>query len=409
MTYLKQLTSIRGVVALYVLLFHFQLYFHLNSEALDFLLPFINKGYLGVDYFFLLSGFIMAHVYGDAFNTTRFKKTDTLHPPDKQLPRTPTNNKPLNLSARYLNFITARIARIYPLHVALLILLVSIEGVKLLLGSETAFTGQQEPIAIISNLLLIQAWNVHNNYTWNQPAWSISAEWLAYLLFPLLLLLRKIPEPIIKFSISLLLLISIHTLVLLSPHNSMLDLTYHNGLYRVLTEFSLGLLLYDFFQSIKDKPFTAQWSKPALSMLVILIFGGLFFNFPDSMIITLMAFSIPVLAVSDGFLVHFLHSGPLYWLGEISYSIYLTHLVILERLIQGFFKFSPLNPASLDTTPWLIMLAFTLAICLSFSHFTYKFVEVPLRYYLRNHLQINKLPFRSFWKELKYPAIPPSI
>src|SRR5258705_5569923 len=80
------LTGLRGVAAFWVVLFHMEW----GSS-----IPIIEKGYLGVDVFFILSGFVLMHVYA-GFETTDFD---------------------------YVRFIKARIARIYPLHIFALLLL----------------------------------------------------------------------------------------------------------------------------------------------------------------------------------------------------------------------------------------------------------------------------------------------
>ncbi|MBW8882454.1 MAG: acyltransferase, partial [Asticcacaulis sp.] len=116
----------------------------------------IAKGYLGVELFFVLSGFILSHVYLEAFRTGRFS---------------------------YRDFLWARLARIYPLHLAitaglgLLILALAVAGVhagdKLVVWS-----------SLPAQLTLTQAWGLAPHGGWNHPSWSISAEWFAYLTFP---------------------------------------------------------------------------------------------------------------------------------------------------------------------------------------------------------------------------------
>src|SRR6185369_7058906 len=53
------LDGLRGLAALAVVLFHFNIFFLPQAR-----LPFVGHAYLAVDFFFILSGFVMAHVYG---------------------------------------------------------------------------------------------------------------------------------------------------------------------------------------------------------------------------------------------------------------------------------------------------------------------------------------------------------
>ena len=93
---LKTLTSLRFWAALWVVLFHYLPY--AGPEAMGF--PLLIKGYLGIDFFFVLSGFVLAHVYGESIRTGTYSHPD---------------------------FILKRIARIYPMHIVTLALFVIVE------------------------------------------------------------------------------------------------------------------------------------------------------------------------------------------------------------------------------------------------------------------------------------------
>src|ERR1700722_663067 len=95
---LPSLTSLRGVAALWVVLYHFSVQCLPNLDSTPYT-SLIHKGYLAVDMFFLLSGLVMTHVYHRAFLSS--------------------------VSQNYRSFIVARIARIYPLHLLVLLLFVA--------------------------------------------------------------------------------------------------------------------------------------------------------------------------------------------------------------------------------------------------------------------------------------------
>ncbi len=141
---LRALTSLRAFLAVGVVLFHYQLQW---DPALGFS-PIIERSRLAVDAFFMLSGFILAHVYGPAFASRGFS---------------------------YRRFIVARLARLYPLHVAVLT-----GALIMVLGATAAgvrFDGEGYGLlAFFQTLFLIQAWfPTDAELNWSGPSWSLSA------------------------------------------------------------------------------------------------------------------------------------------------------------------------------------------------------------------------------------------
>ncbi|MFL5337706.1 MAG: acyltransferase family protein, partial [Geminicoccaceae bacterium] len=158
---LLALTSIRGIAAWWVVLFHLRLLLApwLPSAAIALL----DQGNLAVDLFFVLSGFVIALNYGDRLASGR---------------ATPTR-------ADIADFLFRRFARIYPLHLLILLGFAAYFGAAILLGSATV--AEQDPGYFLASLFLVQNWGFLHALKWNVPAWSISTEACAYLLFPLLL------------------------------------------------------------------------------------------------------------------------------------------------------------------------------------------------------------------------------
>jgi len=116
----------------------------------------LSKGYLGVDLFFILSGFILCHVYLRPFGERRFS---------------------------YRAFLWARLARIYPTHIVTLIGFGALVYLGSLVGVRAGGNVVVWP-SLPAELTLTQAWGLAPLGGWNHPAWSISAEWFAYLCFP---------------------------------------------------------------------------------------------------------------------------------------------------------------------------------------------------------------------------------
>ena len=157
---LAALTAVRGPLAWLVVVYHF-------GDLEPFRTVFggmhhapLSSGPFAVDCFFALSGFILFHVHGGL-------------------------GKALDPAA-IRSFVWARLARIYPLHLALLLMFVlSVQGVALLSHVHPNDPAQFSENAFLQHLLLVQGWGVTQLYTWNYPSWSISSEWAAYMLAPL--------------------------------------------------------------------------------------------------------------------------------------------------------------------------------------------------------------------------------
>jgi peptidoglycan/LPS O-acetylase OafA/YrhL len=148
---IRPLTSLRFFAAMWVVIFHYWPNLSASMPGV------VGKGYLGVELFFTLSGFILCHVYLDSVADGGF---------------------------RYFGFLWARLARIYPLHLATL----AAVGVMALTAQAAGRSIEASVLSwssLPANLLLIHAWGFAPVAGWNHPSWSISAEWFAYLTFPL--------------------------------------------------------------------------------------------------------------------------------------------------------------------------------------------------------------------------------
>src|SRR5262245_26486696 len=154
-SHIKSLTSLRLIAAIWVLLYHFREHLGLDLGRIGL----VANGYLGVDLFFTLSGFILAHVYLSEVEGGRFG---------------------------YGGFLKNRIARIYPMHLAalaaMLVLFAGAKAMGVAVGAPEAFKLRDLP----QHLFMLHAWGLTQTVGWNFPSWSISAEWAAYLCFPVI-------------------------------------------------------------------------------------------------------------------------------------------------------------------------------------------------------------------------------
>ena len=155
------MTAIRGLAAWWIVLHHFR--FEIIPVTGPTPLRFLDLGYISVDLFFQLSGFLILINYGERFAAFSWRE--------------------------YVRFIALRIGRIYPLH-AFMLMIYLINPIAILLFSASGEVGAQySPIDFVFNLFLIQNWGFTRELSWNYPAWSISTEFAAYLLFPVIVLL----------------------------------------------------------------------------------------------------------------------------------------------------------------------------------------------------------------------------
>ena len=147
------LDSWRGLFALLVAAFHFPLSGPLSQTA------FLRHSYLFVDFFFVLSGFVIAHAYAQK----------------------------LAGGQGLAKFLITRFGRLAPLHLFMLAVLVVLETMRWLVpafsNGNPAFTGRNTLEGILVNLTLLQGFGLTDVATWNTPSWSISTELTAYVVF----------------------------------------------------------------------------------------------------------------------------------------------------------------------------------------------------------------------------------
>ncbi|GAB4039120.1 acyltransferase family protein [Spirosoma jeollabukense] len=378
-TYLSSLTSLRGIAALLVIFLHIDgICFQLAPAGSHF---FIRKGYLWVDFFFLLSGFIMVHVYGHSFSAI-----SNLH--------------------LFKRFMWARFARIYPLHLFSFLCMVSFYFWYKATNTLTAFDHQLYNLnAIPTNLFLIHGLGVHTFLSWNAPSWSISTEWWMYVLFPLLMLFFQKTTPgkrlgMLWFIIAGYLFISyyLHPLSMAkSPYPDLtrvnsIDVTYDYGFVRCFFGFLFGMLIYDLY---KIKWLYATLKSSLLWMgLVALIFITLSIHIPDMITVLLFAAIVLMSAYNSGAANVLLNLRPLVWLGDISYSLYLMHLPIMYFLLIYIKRFPSITFSASMPVLWLYSFAY-ITIVLLISALTYNVIELPMRKKLNQLAQHTRKPGKS--------------
>lgn len=361
---LQSLTPLRGIAAVWVICFHFVVvYFAFRPEQFSWV---FNKGYLAVDMFFMLSGFVLSHVYWRAFAADASAQ-----------------------AGKYWSFMGARVARLYPLHLFNLCQFVLAtlafrfwqDGSAGKLSS-IPVEGPRSLTALVANVAMLQGIKA-SELAWNYPAWSISVEFFAYFLFPLGLPMMARADARTR---SLLAAGAVSALGLFA-YLAGGDFNQWDGpitLLRCLPEFVLGALLYAGFRaSLWPDWFSRDGTVAAVAagLLVLLHFGA-----PDILVVAAFPAVILTAVMNAGRVAPVLNAGPLVWLGEISYSLYLAHgfvQFLTTKLLAGA---GVPDPAELPYASAAWMLLAMLGATLLMAAFTHRRIEIAGRARLRRIL-----------------------
>jgi peptidoglycan/LPS O-acetylase OafA/YrhL len=346
---IRPLTGIRGLASLMVGLFHFHASWMLLLPLLKFCEPLALRGHLGVDLFFILSGFILSYVHYSG--TSRFG-----------LPE-------------YRKFLWLRIARMFPNHVATIVCVaVLVLAAKL---RHLNFTGDYPLSGLPFQLTMTHAWPYAQGGAWNYPSWSISAEWFAYIAaFPLVWhLLKRAPGAVTSVIIGFALL-AVRWVTVDIP-----ALKEWGRIILVSSEFIAGGLFFNAY--LHSRKFTStcqQWA----SLVALVILGALFlppnFAFAPAIVIALFPPLLVGLTAETSRFSKLLSLAPALWLGRISYALYMTH-GISQKVIKVILPSEHYTHASLPVR--LSLLAVNAVLILAPAAALYYFVEVPSRNFLR--------------------------
>lgn len=341
---MNYLTSLRGIAAFMVVLFHVK---HLLIE-IDFLralYPVYSRGYLAVDFFFVLSGFIIAFNYQRRFEN--------------------------GFSGGFYDFIAKRIARIYPLHVFVLAIYIAIPSMLILTGRD--YSEEQFSIyRFFLKLFLLDLWTFSeaNWQSWNIPSWTISGEWCAYLLFPLMAFIVSRLSFAHRVLLAVMLAVGLSLLYESRECSSIGSCIGSLGLLRCVFGFMIGVCVYNLH--LRCVGLGANFHYLILTLALAALVGNAWLGFANYWVIPSM-FALALLGIvgCKGFLHQTLEAKPLVYLGDISYSVYLTHMFVAECMFKAFVK-------SGETASSLFLVSY-IVVTLVFSAMSYHFVEVPAR------------------------------
>lgn len=340
---IKPLTSLRFVFALMVFAAHC---YEINPHFSHFL---YKEGFVGVSFFFVLSGFIIAYNYQRKIECREVSRR---------------------------KFWIARFARIYPLHLATLILSLLTGGYLLAINWDTT-------LIFMCQLFLVHPFVPQMDYffSFNSPSWSLGCEQLFYFLFPFLVLWLNNTRRLFGVLVmtSLIVVLGMY----FTPEEQIRAYWYVNPLTR-LPDFLVGMLLFQLYNKrVGDWSVNrATWFEIGAILLFVLFyyFGSagilpkvyrysVYYWLPVSAVLY-------VFAMNKGRISRFLSNKYLVIGGDISFAMYLIHLFIFELYIHTGWSF-----------PWQVSIPALLLVTIGCSLLSYHYFEKPMNKYIRNHFK----------------------
>ena len=347
---IKSLTGLRGVAAMWIVLHHYFGSAKTGNIVLEAISNIFSNGYLAVDFFFVLSSFVLCYSYEKSFSVTVNRES-------------------------YKNFMIKRFIRIYPLLIFMLlfsfIVLYRQHWIYFPYYISLTFIFLSETYRKIDSLAI---------------TWSLACEFVLYFIFPFLFLLFTRYKNLLKFVIPISALLYLYiffadTITLSGEgfvretiHNSkgLINTPYGtSAIIRCFSGYLLGILSFHYYKSGKS------FNTPLLILLIIL---SLLIKKADIVILICIAFLLPSLINKSSSLVsNLLSSKVIYFLGTISYSIYLIHIVPL--ILIDMFKNDLLN-----FLPLYVYKVVGVVLTISFSILTYYNIEKRFSLLLNKYL-----------------------
>ena len=378
--FIKQLTGVRFVAAAWVMLYHFQPALAASGVLVPILHEFLRLGSVGVDLFFALSGFILTHTY-----LTRLGPKVTW--------------------SGSLNFWWLRLARIYPVYFVML----NVAGLAALAQGIVTGEGRRDWMTLPSYLkqvLMIQEWGPDPSRGWNFPAWSLSMEWLAYLFFPLLVLvLWRAKDRLPPAALAIIAFLCLTPLLYIgfTRDNDPFLVQGWASTIRIATEFTAGSFTYLAVRRWQDSAGAKRsahvlaWVLPILIVVIAVVMGNIpglqWEGLPDVaprgyvVIIPLLVLWLGALALSNGAPSRFLSTHTLVLGGFISYSLYLIHIVWYGLWRAG------MQFIGIDGGPiYLLSTIFLIVSTVGLAYLMWRFVEEPAREWMRSKAGARKVP-----------------
>lgn len=327
-------------------------------------IPFFTHGWVFVDFFFVLSGFVIFANY-----EVRLRE-----------------------GFGVFRFMLLRFGRVYPLHFVLLVFAV--------LASVLAGRGMPSFFEVTANTMLIHSFGMCQYAGLNDASWSISTEFYAYLVFAFLVVGLKNRVTPVLVGVACLMALAVWSL---RPFDDANHLTCGYGAVRCFYGFALGALVWKFFSrhsaGFRGGMMQSRWRHAAEAGVVVLVV--LFVNYSDQAYLSvlfgslLFSLTIFVFAFEGGCVSWLLKRRPFLIAGLLSYSIYMIHFLVAKyaffgglNLVKHVFGVSSANMAagSMTGSAWYgdAIGIFYVATIIALSFVTWKLIESPGRRWFRD-------------------------
>lgn len=337
------LDGLRGIAAFAVVVFHFMEWIYTDPSK-----NFLGHGFLAVDFFFCLSGFVIGYAYDDRIAKMGLR-----------------------------NFFIARIIRLHPLVIA-----GSILGLLTFLfdpfgGHLELYSAGKIILTFICSLFLVPypfiADRGFNLFSFNAPAWSLFWEYIANILYALVLYrIRKNYLVLLTiFSAMAICCVAYNSGNLLGGWSGP---TFWDGCARISYSFLAGLLIYRSNWIIKNKLGFA-----GLTILLLLAFIMPFseWNWISEPLVVLFYFPLLISLGAGAVLKPELKKACIFS-GKISYPLYMTHYSVLWMFGNYYVNYKP------DSNQLVLVIVTAVILLVGFAYLVMAFFDIPVRNYLNS-------------------------
>ena len=370
---IKALTGLRIVAALWVVFFHYRpMLWDASPRLREDLAPVFNAGAQGVDLFFILSGFVLAWNYLDRMGP-HWSARATWH------------------------FLWLRLSRVWPIYLVTMHLAAVWIIITLHVGDSPSPDAERlTALNYVRQFFMVQLWfsPFFDHTSWDGPAWSISAEWLAYLLFGMLILLifRIALVSRARTLLALAFFASLPpTLLLLS---SGMLYTPWSWLPRIVAQFTAGAVAC---AAVRRLDIGERGRRIAGYLSVALVVGivAILYYYdahpvagmvdPGGVVALLFMPLVVALSIGVGTLPALLSTRPMIYGGQISFSLYMIHEPVHTVWDWAVAQYGIVlsKPVAKVVVIGLILLAVAAAMVL------FRFVEEPARRWMRRMVEIR--------------------
>lgn len=308
---IPSLTGVRGIAALWVLVYHLQSFSRqLGLGALGSV-PLLRGGWAGVDLFFVLSGFVLMLTHETQFRALSWG----------------------NLG----RFAALRALRIYPVSTAVLLMilgLVTVDATFRTWFAQAAVPTNLTATAFVRTLFLANRWWLPADGDWNQPTWSLSAELVGYVAFPFIAVVatRISMKPLLIVLAVLCLLFPVMVSIGVSGRIYNDDI-FWGALPRMIGSFTGGIVLCRLHRLTPELWRGVQGRIADIALVLIVVDMAI----PHASGAAPLLFGVLVygLASDRGFANTWFSTSFSVLLGRISFPLYLVHVMFILWLAYG--------------------------------------------------------------------------